>query len=113
MVSLFGVEGKEKLSKENTFGISLSDLKPRDGLGGKQGTEQMSALGWKLPSHPGHLAFHRVTLQVLVSRVYFQDFWCPVVKNPSCNAGDMGSTPGQGTKIPHAEEQLKPMRHNS
>ena len=24
----------------------------------------------------------------------------PVVKNPSCNAGDMGSVPGQGTKIP-------------
>ena len=38
--------------------------------------------------------------------------WCPVVKNPSCNAGDMGLIPGQGTKIPHAEEQLKPVCHN-
>ena len=25
----------------------------------------------------------------------------PVVKNPSCNAGDMGSVPGQGTNIPY------------
>ena len=30
----------------------------------------------------------------------------PVVKNPRCNAGDVGSIPGQGTKIPHATEQL-------
>ena len=26
----------------------------------------------------------------------------PVVKNPPSNAGDVGSIPGQGTKIPHA-----------
>ena len=26
----------------------------------------------------------------------------PVVKNPPFNAGDAGSIPGQGTKIPHA-----------
>ena len=26
----------------------------------------------------------------------------PVVKNPPCNAGDAGSIPGQGAKIPHA-----------
>ena len=30
----------------------------------------------------------------------------PVVKNPPCNAGDAGSTPGRGTKVPHAVEQL-------
>ena len=30
----------------------------------------------------------------------------PVVKNPPCNAGDLGSVPGWGTKIPHAAEQL-------
>ena len=30
----------------------------------------------------------------------------PVVKNPPCNAGDVGSIPGQGTKIPHTAEQL-------
>ena len=28
------------------------------------------------------------------------------VKNPPCNAEDVGSTPGQGTRIP--EEQLSP-----
>ena len=32
----------------------------------------------------------------------------PVVKNLPCNAGDAGSTPGRGTKIPHAVEQLSP-----
>ena len=30
----------------------------------------------------------------------------PVVKNLPCNPGDVGSIPGQGTKIPHAVEQL-------
>ena len=32
----------------------------------------------------------------------------PVVKNPSCNAEDAGSIPGQGNKIPHAAGQLSP-----
>ena len=31
-----------------------------------------------------------------------------VVKNPPVNAGDTGSSPGRGTKIPHAAEQLSP-----
>ena len=30
----------------------------------------------------------------------------PVVKNLLCNAEDVGSIPGLGTKIPHAREQL-------
>ena len=30
----------------------------------------------------------------------------PGVKNPPSNAGDVGSTPGRGTKIPHATGQL-------
>ena len=29
-----------------------------------------------------------------------------MVKNPSSNAGDGGSIPGRGTKIPHAAGQL-------
>ena len=32
----------------------------------------------------------------------------PVVKNPSCSAGDAGSIPGQGTKIPRATGQISP-----
>ena len=32
----------------------------------------------------------------------------PVVKNPLSNAGDAGSIPGQGTKIPYARGQLSP-----
>ena len=31
-----------------------------------------------------------------------------VIKNPSCNAGDTGSIPGQGSKIPHSTGQLSP-----
>ena len=34
------------------------------------------------------------------------------LKNLLCNAGDAGSIPGPGTKIPHAAGQLKPMRNN-
>ena len=32
----------------------------------------------------------------------------PVVKNPPSSAGDMGSIPGRGTKVPHAAGQLSP-----
>ena len=31
-----------------------------------------------------------------------------MVENPPYNAGDAGSIPGQGTKIPHASGQLSP-----
>ena len=36
----------------------------------------------------------------------------PVVKNLPSSAGDMGSIPGGGTKIPHAEGQLGPLDNN-
>ena len=40
---------------------------------------------------------------------YFRDFpGGPVVKNPPSNAGDAGSIPGLGTKVPHAVGQLSP-----
>ena len=32
----------------------------------------------------------------------------PVVKNLPSSAGDAGSIPGQGTKIPHAAGQISP-----
>ena len=32
----------------------------------------------------------------------------PVVKNPPSNAGDRGSIPGWGAKIPHDPGQLSP-----
>ena len=31
-----------------------------------------------------------------------------VLKNPPCSAGNTGSIPGWGTKIPHSAEQLSP-----
>ena len=36
-----------------------------------------------------------------------------VVKNPPSNAGDVGSIPGRGTKIPHAVGQLSPRATNT
>ena len=58
--------------------------------------------------------------KLYIFRGLSQDFpGGPVVKNPPCNTGDMGLTPGQGTKIPHAKEQLslctsteEPMHHS-
>ena len=38
--------------------------------------------------------------------MYWQDFPGDLVENSACNAGDTGSNPGQGTKIPRASEQL-------
>ena len=35
----------------------------------------------------------------------------PVVKNPPANAGNMGSIPGPGTKIPRALGQLRPLEN--
>ena len=32
----------------------------------------------------------------------------PAVESPPSNAGDVGSIPGQGTKVPHASGQLSP-----
>ena len=49
----------------------------------------------------------RTTLATKMKRNLFWDFpGGPVVKNLLSIAGDMGSIPGQGTKIPHAEGQL-------
>ena len=43
------------------------------------------------------------------SKPYFGNFpGGPVVKNPSCSAGNLGSISGGGTKIPHGGEQLSP-----
>ena len=36
----------------------------------------------------------------------------PVVKNLPSNAGDAGSIPGRGTKIPHAVGATKPARQD-
>ena len=35
-----------------------------------------------------------------------EHLWCSSGKESACNAGDVGSIPGQGSKIPHTEEQL-------
>ena len=50
-----------------------------------------------------------VCLQEETSKQTNRDFpGGPVVKNLPYNAGDTGSIPGQGTKIPHAVGQLNP-----
>ena len=53
--------------------------------------------------------FLTIALRCLLSENEEGDFpGGPVVKNPSCNAGDAGSIPGWGTKILHAAGQLSP-----
>ena len=48
-------------------------------------------------------------LQFISKNYSFRDFpGGPAVKNLPYNAGDVGSIPGQGTKIPHAAGQLSP-----
>ena len=45
----------------------------------------------------------------MIQRKLFWDFpGGPVVKNQPSNAGEAGSIPGRGTKIPHAAGQLSP-----
>ena len=49
-------------------------------------------------------ACSRMFLEVL-----FTGLHCgPVVGNPSCSVGDLGSIRGQGAGIPHASEHLGP-----
>ena len=49
------------------------------------------------------------TFKCIYEIIYGWDFpGGPVVKNPPSNAGDVGSIPGQGTKISHATGQLSP-----
>ena len=46
---------------------------------------------------------------IFSARIYCRDF--PgglMINNPLSKAGVSGSTPGKGTKIPHASEQLSP-----
>ena len=48
-------------------------------------------------------------VETITKNLFFQDFpGGPVVKNPPSNAGDAGSIPGQGNKIPRATGQLSP-----
>ena len=58
---------------------------------------------------------------LLITQKTFRNFpCCSVVKNRPSNAGNVGSIPGRGTKIPHALGQLssctttrEPAHHNS
>ena len=44
-----------------------------------------------------------------LARNQYQDFpGGPLVKNPPCIVGNLGSIPGQGTEISHTKEQLNP-----
>ena len=51
----------------------------------------------------------RITVLICMLLRNLRDFLGgPVVKNLPSNAGDLGSIPGLGTKIPHAAGQLSP-----
>ena len=60
-----------------------------------------------------NLMYLRITSSIYVKNKHNQDFLgVPVVKNLPANAGDMGSIPGPGTKIPTCHGATKPMRHD-
>ena len=53
---------------------------------------------------------YKITQQLYFNKSILEDFpGGPVVKNLPHNAGDAGSIPDWGTKIPHASEQLQPL----
>ena len=55
------------------------------------------------------MSTHEYTCVCMSTKVYFGVFpGGPVVGNPPSNAGDTGSTPGQGSEIPHATGQVSP-----
>ena len=58
--------------------------------------------------HRKPLDYHyKFSLKKNFINVLCRDFpGSPVVKNLPCNAGDVGSIPGQETKIRHASEKL-------
>ena len=66
-------------------------------------------MGYSLWRHrESDLTEHACT-QHLNKNKLSQDFpGGPAVKNPPANAGDMGSIPGLGTKIPHSVGKLSP-----
>ena len=75
-----------------------------------------SVLVWRIPGagEPGGLPVYgvaqsRTRLKRLSSSSNPDD---PVVKNPPCNARDVDSVPGWGTKIPCATKQLSPCATN-
>ena len=62
-------------------------------------------LSWKTLEYSfwGCQKFVNMCLNAYIFKCIYRDFsGNPAVKNLSCNAGDMGSILGQGTKIPHA-----------
>ena len=67
--------------------------------------KQKLSLSYKLPAAYSCDFSHRSPWQE-VEEIKARDFpGGPVVKNPPCNAGDTGLSPGRGTKVPHAAEQ--------
>ena len=57
-----------------------------------------------------HTVFRLLTSRMVRELFFFLNHCCrdfpggPVVENPTCNAGEAGLLPAQGTKIPHAAE---------
>ena len=57
--------------------------------------------------------FPKVLFKILISKKKkkksdFRNAWWSRVKNPPCNVGDAGLTPGRGTKTPQSAGQLGP-----
>ena len=70
---------------------------------------QRSLVGYSLWGHKESDLTEHARTQHLNKNKLSRDFpGGPVVKNPPANAGDMGSIPGLGIKIPPAVGKLSP-----
>ena len=93
-----------------SLSLPQGSSQPRDRTGvsciaGRQVLYQLSHLG----SHIYIFFFFTFSVTIdykMLSRDFSNG---PVLKNPSCSEGDVGSIPGRGIKMPHAMEQLSPL----
>ena len=120
---LKGFQTKSSLRSERSCGARMAGCRTRDGVGradavhhrhvtdvfrGANGTRDPRGPRTRCAGHP---------FQGQPERAGASGRWKsqegdfpggPVVKTPPSNAGDSGSIPGQGTKIPQATQQLSP-----
>ena len=104
---IFPTQGLNPVSISCIVGRSFTCWATREAL---PSTEQSGIEGLSHPRPTSTLGGHTLgPLPLQVRNREAREFpGGPVVKNPPCNAGDVGSIPGQGTKIPYAAEQLSP-----
>ena len=103
-----GRQGSEPRWSEQNFSMSLCVCHPLPKMGRDQVMGKLHQANGRTPTAnstwlPSRESNRTLLWEVNKQRTQQPRSPCgPVVKNLLCNAGDVGMTPGQGTKIPHA-----------